>query len=125
MTDSTASDPYEGLAPEPVLPAQFFAAGDRATGELRLMEAVLMDAIGVWERRARKARNAQRQREQDRQWFASDDMSWPYSFVNVCHYLGIDPDALRAHLARVEHSGARVARYYHITAHARRSRIAA
>jgi hypothetical protein len=30
-----------------------------------------------------------------RSWFNSDDSEWPYSFINVCHSLGIAPENIR------------------------------
>jgi hypothetical protein len=31
-------------------------------------------------------------------WVASDDIWWPYSFVNVCEVLGLAPEVLRTEL---------------------------
>lgn len=31
-------------------------------------------------------------------WVASNDFTWPYSFINVCEVLGISPEVLRAEL---------------------------
>jgi hypothetical protein len=31
-------------------------------------------------------------------WVVSDDLWWPYSFLNVCEVLGLAPDALREEL---------------------------
>jgi hypothetical protein len=42
-------------------------------------------------------------------WFASDDIEWPYSFRNVCDFLDVDPDRIRAWLAR-QGASARAAR---------------
>jgi hypothetical protein len=33
-------------------------------------------------------------------WFASDDTAWPYSFVNLCGVLELEPAAVRAALRR-------------------------
>jgi hypothetical protein len=30
-----------------------------------------------------------------RSWFLSNDIEWPYSFLNVCHSLGIAPENIR------------------------------
>jgi hypothetical protein len=30
-----------------------------------------------------------------RRWFLSNDTEWPYSFLNVCHSLGIAPENIR------------------------------
>jgi hypothetical protein len=31
-------------------------------------------------------------------WIASDDLWWPYSFLNVCEVLGLSPEVLRMQL---------------------------
>jgi hypothetical protein len=31
-------------------------------------------------------------------WFSSNDYSWPFSFVNVCQLLDLDPEAVREEL---------------------------
>src|SRR5205085_3112884 len=31
-------------------------------------------------------------------WFRSNDYSWPFSFLNVCQLLDLDPEAVRAEL---------------------------
>jgi len=31
-------------------------------------------------------------------WIASDDLWWPYSFLNVCEVLGLSPEVLRVQL---------------------------
>jgi len=47
-------------------------------------------AVAAWRRRmAREART----------WIDAEDGAWPYSFVNLCSVLGLDPDAVRAALA--------------------------
>ncbi|TMB23366.1 MAG: hypothetical protein E6J71_03750 [Deltaproteobacteria bacterium] len=33
-------------------------------------------------------------------WIASDAQGWPFSFLNICHVLGLDEDALRSALLR-------------------------
>jgi hypothetical protein len=34
-----------------------------------------------------------------RAWIDADDRSWPYSFTNICHVLGLDPAGVRRALA--------------------------
>ena len=86
-----------------LLPVQYLA---RTEGRLdgpqrRLMVAVLQTAIddcrGTSTARAlglpvdassRAARAAVA-------FFESHDRSWPYSFVNICEAIGLDPDSLR------------------------------
>jgi hypothetical protein len=40
-------------------------------------------------------------------WFASDDVAWPYSFVNVCAHLRLDPGAVRARLRNARRQAGR------------------
>ncbi len=35
------------------------------------------------------------------EWVRSDDRHWPFSFVNLCETLGLDPERLRTGLARL------------------------
>jgi len=82
----------------PLVPEQLLG-GPRRTPEQRLMGAVLEDALrelvrpgGTWDgARARR-------RAEVRTWLASDDVAWPFSFVNVCEALDLDPGELRSYL---------------------------
>jgi hypothetical protein len=38
-------------------------------------------------------------------WIASDDLWWPYSFLNVCEVLGLSPEVLRTQLLANAQSG--------------------
>jgi len=90
------------LAPESVLPAQFYAR-PAAPGrpEQRLMLAVLDRAIWELQKYTHEhTRRALRLRLELEAWFASDDESWPYAFVNLCRGLHIDPDYLRRGVAQ-------------------------
>jgi hypothetical protein len=83
---------------ETILPTQF-ADRHRAplSPEQRLMAAVLEDAINIRRRGPRAAgRRARPLYAEVRRWFASDDTTWPFSFVNVCHGLGLEPTAVRS-----------------------------
>jgi hypothetical protein len=65
------------------------------------MFAVLSDAVDIV-MRSRCPRSA-RQRmllEESACWIASNDRQWPYSFLNICDGLGLEPDRLRSGLAR-------------------------
>jgi hypothetical protein len=81
--DWTDASPIAHLAPSP---------------ERRLMAAVLNDATEAYLDPPGPRRRSLR-RELD-EWFASDATDWPFSFVNVCHSLALDPDAVRADVAR-------------------------
>jgi len=76
------------LAPETVLPSQFF---DRLQGdsslqpEKRLMLAVLEDAVGTFQKYVNvRSRHGRRLFSEAEEWFASHDGDWPFAFVSVC-----------------------------------------
>lgn len=82
---------------DPILPEQF---ADRRRGSLlpeqRLMAAVLEDAINTRRRGPHASGRSPRLLYAEvRRWFASNDVQWPFSFVNVCHGLGLEPSAVR------------------------------
>jgi hypothetical protein len=90
--------------PDTVLAAQFYATfkcSPYKEPELRLMAAVLEDAISCLSIKARPATARQRKQLEDaRQWFAEDGSEWIFSFKNICEALGIDPAYLRRGLIR-------------------------
>lgn len=77
------------------------ALPDSLQPERLLMLAVLEEAVGTYCKYvgARTRRAARLFREAET-WCASDDTRWPYSFVNICHALGIDVAYLRSGLVR-------------------------
>lgn len=86
--------------PDTVLAAQFYATfkgSPYKEPELRLMAAVLEDAISCLSIKMRPATARQRkQLEEARHWFAAeDDSEWIFSFKNICEALGINPAYLR------------------------------
>ena len=91
-----------GLEPEQVLPAQFHDTLRR----LRAVQPEVGLAIAVLERAAldlRAFRFGKRRREQvifmdAYEWVAADDRTWPFSFVNLCELLNLDPESVRSHL---------------------------
>jgi hypothetical protein len=82
-------------------PAQFrdLWHGDGHSPERELAAAVL-DAAAADLQKYRYSRGRRRQRIywQAYQWVASEDRTWPFSFVNVCEFLRLSPAALRARL---------------------------
>ena len=93
------------LVPEPALPSQF---GDiwhrsRAISPARALAlAVLWEAVFDLQ----KFRFAERRRQQRLYWeayawVASSDRVWPYSFVNLCELLDMNPTAVRRQLLGV------------------------
>ena len=92
----------------PLLPPQL-VSGPYRTPEQRLMAAVLEDAMRelvrpseVW------IGAAERQRAEVQAWVESDDVAWPFSFLNVCEALDLNPAHLRRRIARLGSAGGRV-----------------
>ena len=59
-------------------------------GELRLMAAVLEDAINILRKRPRS-----RAGREAREWLASNDASWPFAFERICDALDLDSGSVR------------------------------
>ena len=60
------------------------------------MQSVLEDAIDCFQKQFggpgfRDYRIAQ----EAEQWFFTDDYKWPFSFINICSVLGINPEYIR------------------------------
>jgi hypothetical protein len=105
--DATAHAPEPlrvELAPELVLPAQFhsgFRNDASLRPEKRLMLAVLEEAVGDFQRWvAATGAEGQRLFCEAEDWLASDDTEWPFSFLNICQALGLEPAYLRGGLRR-------------------------
>ncbi len=85
------------IAPEVILPAQFFDGPRALQPERRLMLAVLENAIAELLRiRGRRIESLPRHTREVEEWIASDARDWPFAFVNICDALGIDPDYVRS-----------------------------
>jgi hypothetical protein len=92
-----------GLLPIAVRPEQFEVLwhGHRP---LRPEEGLLLAVLRQAFDDLRRLRHAVRRRDQRLfidayDWVMSDDRSHPFSFVNMCEALKLEPDALRAHVA--------------------------
>ena len=82
-----------------ILPAQFFPHSGALPPERRLMMAVLARALLDLQMHAGTGTlRARRHRAEVEAWFVSDDRVWPCSFVNLCHALDLDADAVRSSL---------------------------
>lgn len=91
------------VQPESVLPTQFYTAqqGARLRPEWRLMVAVLSDAVDCFQKYARVTdAEGKRLFDEAREWIESGNRRWPFSFVNICEALGINPEYLREGLWR-------------------------
>ena len=92
-----------GLTPMAVLPCQFFSPPRyHYKGEMALMFAVLEDAVRCFTKQfIEKRLRTQCLAEEAEEWVFTDDERWPFSFVNICAALGIDPQYLRQQLAQL------------------------
>ena len=90
------------LEPEVMLPAQFYGRGGLDASlqpEKRLMLAVMEDAVGTFQKYVfARDRAGQRLLTEVEEWISSDDVDWPYSFVNICHSLDLEVGFMRAGL---------------------------
>ena len=64
-------------------------------GELRLMAAVLEDAVNILRKRPRS-----RAGREAREWLQSKDANWPFAFERICDALDLDADGVRRQVAR-------------------------
>ena len=90
-----------------LLPPQFFQPADRAhkmRGEVALLYAMLDDAVSCLQKgRLSRGHRAQGLAADAELWFFTDDYLSPFSFVNVCSLLGLDPAYLRSGLQQWRH----------------------
>lgn len=85
-----------------------------ADGERRLMLAVLIDAIRSLSQGDASLPPRQRvARLRDRAWMQRDDLSDPFSFINICAALGLSPGYVRRRVRQMqdESGSLRVLRY--------------
>ncbi len=89
--------------PDIMLPVQYFTLLRKRSPqgpEYLLVIAMLQDAIEcVQKYRWATDENGRELFEDARDWIASDDRKWPFSFENVCGVLNLDADYLRRGLS--------------------------
>src|SRR5713101_4586515 len=92
------------LPPAPILPEQFYSSPtgtNTAHGEIALMRAVLEDAVNCFQKQfVKNGRRTQRLAREAEEWLFRNDYHWPFSFVNICAVLGLDPEYVRLGLKR-------------------------
>jgi hypothetical protein len=76
-----------------IVPAQM-DEGITWSPERMLAAAVLVDAL-LYVRDNHNKVGYQPEVTRDLAWIQSDDTEWPYSFVPLCHQLGLEPDFVR------------------------------
>ena len=97
---------YSPLASAAVLPEQFFAHHNGVHSGIRtLMLAILEDALACFYKQfVTNSHRARRLGTEAENWIFTDDVCWPFSFVNICHVLGLEPAYIRRCLQQRQHS---------------------
>jgi hypothetical protein len=95
------------FVPATVRPEQFYGSllsTHKKRGEVALMCAVLDDALTCFQQQlVRRGQRPQRLAREAEKWFFSDDTHWPFSFVNICVALGLEPEYIRRGLKQWTH----------------------
>ena len=99
---AAASFFQQTVSPDQVLPIQFqevWQNGSFQSPERELAVSVLAQAALDIEK-CREMQHGRKRRiyREAYNWVASDDRSWPYSFLNLCDTLNLSPAFLRARL---------------------------
>ena len=96
--------PLFELSPAAGRPDQFDDAaseGRHESGAVALIRAMPDVAIACYQKHGSTANKRHRQLTKEAEaWLFSDDAHWPFSFVNVCSALGIEPGYVRRDLKR-------------------------
>jgi hypothetical protein len=73
--------------------------------EISLVAAIFEDAVRCVQRASRGITD--RQSSEALEWIASERHDWPFAFVNVCDFLGVDAKMVRTRLRLVGAEGSR------------------
>jgi len=105
---AVSDTPAAGNGAEVILPCQYhdLSGGDRLSGEQRLMFALLVDAINVYQRGVMSSlAQAHRLYVDAEQWITTQRSAGDaLSFDTVCDAVGIDPALLRRRLIEWKHA---------------------
>jgi hypothetical protein len=103
--DGAGGETVEGLfQPDILAPAQYFDGlmkEQARAPERDLALAMLEDAVMCFQKYLKSTREKERYIfTEAEEWFLSDDRHWVFSFLNLCDFLGLDPEFLRKGLFR-------------------------
>lgn len=97
-----------------IMPVQRFLHTHRQHPEIRLMVAILQDAIECYykgqEGKSDRARRLFREAEK---WLMIEQPEWPFSFRNICDVLDLEPTAIRKVLQSTRHPAPVLRVYLH------------
>jgi hypothetical protein len=91
QTEATSRHPHPGAVDQ-------VSGGRSATPEERLACAVLEDALRIVTKPGVSHGRGRYLRGETEAWLLSEDTAWPFSFLNVCSALALDPGWLRKSL---------------------------
>ena len=94
---------FSPLQPDTMLPVQYYADRGEHLEEptKRLMHAILADAIRCFQTYADVKHGPRRQEfAEARYWLFFEGGNGPFSFLNICEVLSIDPRSIRRSLTR-------------------------
>lgn len=87
-------------------PTQYYLANRSmrlASGEKKLMLAILKDAIKCYRRNVTgKSVHSQKIFVETEEWFYDEDTNYLYSFLNICAWLGVDFKLIREKLTEMK-----------------------
>ena len=99
LTPSDQQKLGKSLKPGFLLPEQLYDSplrAHRTRGEVALMYVVLDAAISDFHLQfVKHGQRPQRLAREAEEWMRQNDTEWPFSFVNICAVLGIEPDYIR------------------------------
>lgn len=82
--------------PEQVLPAQFFHPNSTTTPERMLILAILQGAYEDFHIfKSSQSPRAKEKLQETLNWIFSENETWPFSFINICNFLNLDPGMMR------------------------------
>ncbi|MGH7873089.1 MAG: hypothetical protein ACREQO_12815 [Candidatus Binatia bacterium] len=94
------------LEPDIFLPSQFYGSAGlsrQLEGEKRLMIAVLKDAVECLEKyRGSRTAAGHCLYQGAIEWVEDESTDWLFSFMNICDFLGFDPQYMRRVLLKRE-----------------------
>ena len=126
---NTEEKVFSLFQPDVLMPSQYLATTKSQTyrePEMKLMLAVLEDAVWCFQNGLLSKNNRKRDRSGEaEEWIMEESGDWLFSFNEICELLGLNPKYIRKHLQRWKEealSGRVTAKVYRLTRSGRRNR---